>query len=212
MEESGKVEKTETETKTAALHALVHKALDQVQTVERDVRQALANQQQYLLAWQKQFEERAASQSRSIENVDREVCDARVELRELKQETTDNFKGRDLRREAIEKRLEELAGFNEELRTKVPATLAELEKLRDELGPTYGKKLEALGTQVAGLVTIGKRVASVEARCGGYDGTLTRVQLLLEELQKSTDRLLKEIGAAAGAAVPAEKDVEKTPT
>lgn len=84
-----------------------------------------------------------------------------------------------------------------------------LSKLEDRFGETYGKKLDALGSQVAVLTKVGERVAAAEAKAARVSEFAITLDGHGDGLEKLLGRVEKLEAALAPAQQPKETPAEE---
>ncbi len=130
--------------------------------------------------------ERFAEQSRAIQAIDEH-------LRAVRRVHGQHARETDELNKSIERRLnllDEFVGGFAARAQELQQLEERLTKLADDLGPKYEKRLNALGSQVAALVTVGQRVSAAERRAHAAD----RLATDLADLVKNRLGELEQIG------------------
>lgn len=135
-------------------------------------------------------EKRAVEQSKAMKGYDKQFVAIEKRVKEVEVEGLGRFhKLTELRdgQRSLAKSLAEYA-------VGAKDALAECRKLRASAGPLFGGKLEALGTQVAGIAGMGARLESLELSNKTAISAFAKLSFRATELDDGVASLRRELG------------------
>lgn len=141
-------------------------------------------------------EKRATDQSRVLMRLEEQIADLRNLSKEQASRMRDAEKKHDELREAVRVVGKSIAEAQDQCRSLIE----ECRGMRSEAGPLFGKKLDAMGSQVAKLADMGERLVACEAKsttaARGASAASGNCDLLDERLN-TAERAIEEMRAAA---------------